>query len=229
MESSARPVSVSVVEDRKILGTFYINTKQTHSQTLMPMIESTLKNTEIDINTIDAFAIAKGPGSFTGVRIGISAIKGMAMASCKPCIGVSTLEAIAYNLNFFDGIVCAIMDARCDQVYNALFECSNGVIRRLTEDRAITIEDLSKQLNNFKESVNLVGDGANLCYNKLVINCGNVKIVPEHLKYQNSIGVAMAAFNMIDIHPYFVSADKLFPEYLRLPQAERELKKKLKQ
>lgn len=226
LDSSAKPASVSISEDEKILSNFYINIEQTHSQTLMPMIEALLKNTYIKIKDIDLFGVSKGPGSFTGIRIGMSAIKGLAMAYNKPCIGISTLNALAYNIKYFNGIICPVMDARCHQVYNALFECKNGNMERLTEDRAIDIDILSKELINFKKTINLVGDGALICYNELKNKINNINITPEYIRYQNANSVAYIAYNYISLHPeQITSAQELFPEYLRPSQAERELKK----
>ncbi len=226
LDSSAKPASASIFEDEKILGSFYINTEQTHSQTLMPMIEALLKNTCIKIRDIDLFCVSKGPGSFTGIRIGMSVIKGLAIAYNKPCIGISTLSALAYNIKYFNGIICPVMDARCHQVYNALFECKNGCMERLTEDRAIDIDILSQELINFEKIINLVGDGAFICYNELKNKINSINIAPEHMRYQNSNSVAYLAYNHISSHPeQTTSAQKLCPEYLRLSQAERELKK----
>ena len=165
VDSSAKSASVCVIEDEKILGEFFINTKLTHSETLMPMISSLLKNARIDINSIDVVAISSGPGSFTGVRIGIAAVKGMSFALNKPCVGVSTLEAMAYNFKGSNCIISAVMDARRDQVYNVLFRVNCDNIIRLTSDRAISIEDLNIEIKNEynKENIIFVRDGADLC------------------------------------------------------------------
>lgn len=230
LDSSAKPASVSIFEDEKMLGNFYINTEQTHSQTLIPMIDALLKNTCVKIRDIDIFCVSKGPGSFTGIRIGMSVIKGLAMAYNKPCIGISTLKALAYNIRYFNGIICPVMDARCHQVYNALFEYKNGSIERLTEDRAIDIDILSQELINSKKNINLVGDGAIICYNELKNKIHSISIAPENMRYQNSNSIAYLSYNYISSHPeQITSAQKLFPEYLRLSQAERELKKNLYQ
>ena len=122
VDSSAIPASAAVWEDGRLLGEFYSNTRQTHSQTLLPMVENLLKCTQTALNEIDLFAVSAGPGSFTGVRIGVACVKGLAMPEDKPCAGVSTLEAIAWNLAHLRGTICAVMDARCQQVYNAVFE-----------------------------------------------------------------------------------------------------------
>lgn len=221
VDSSAKACSAAVLDDDKIIGSFFINTALTHSQTLVPMIDAVLKNTSTDINSIDAFAVSAGPGSFTGVRIGVAAVKGMAMPLNKPCIAVSTLEAMPYNIISEDCIAACVMDARCNQVYNALFEIENGKITRLCDDRAVSIDDLSEDLKQYNKKIVLVGDGAQLCYNSMKEN-NNIELAPEISRYQNASGVALASVNKERI-----SCGELLPAYLRLPQAERELKKRM--
>ena len=224
VDTSAIVASVAVCEDDTIIGEFFVNNHQTHSQTLMPMVEGLLKCCNVSIQDIDLFAVSAGPGSFTGLRIGISAIKGMAMATGKPCAGVSTLEAMAQNLLDFDGFICAVMDARCGQVYNAIFKVSDGNITRITPDRAITIDELALELEKNKCKNFFVGDGAKMCYNILVQkNIQNIFVVSNILLYQKASGVARVAFYSSEK----VDANSLTPEYLRMPQAERELKRKL--
>ncbi len=222
VDSSAKACSAALTDDDKIIGSFFINTALTHSQTLVPMIDAVLKSTNTELNSVNALAVSAGPGSFTGVRIGVAAIKGMAMPLNKPCISVSTLEAMAYNLINDDCIVCAVMDARCNQVYNALFEILNGKVKRLCEDRALSVNTLYCELKVFDKKIVLAGDGAELCFNSYKELSTNIYIAPEHIRYQNAVGVAMAAGTHKPI-----SAAELMPTYLRLPQAERELKKRM--
>ncbi|MCH5298258.1 MAG: tRNA (adenosine(37)-N6)-threonylcarbamoyltransferase complex dimerization subunit type 1 TsaB [Ruminococcus sp.] len=222
VDSSAKACSVALTDGDKIIGSFFINTALTHSQTLVPMIDAVLNNTSTELSSVDALAVSVGPGSFTGVRIGVAAVKGMAMPLEKPCVSVSTLEAMAYNLINDDCVVCAVMDARCNQVYNALFKIKDGVIERLCEDRALSINELYDEIKTYGEKVVLVGDGAELCYNSYKELTSDVFIAPEHIRYQNATGVAMAA--KVKEH---ITATELMPTYLRLPQAERELKKRL--
>lgn len=221
VDTSAKSCSVAILNDNKILGSFFINTALTHSQTLLPMIDNVIKNTNTDLDSIDCFAVSSGPGSFTGVRIGVSAIKGIALPLNKPCVSVSTLEAMAYNLSDYNCIICAVMDARCKQVYNAMFKVTNGAITRLCDDRALSIADLGEELKTINEKIILVGDGAELCYNSFKELNINVDIATESNRYQNAVGVALAS-----IDKQFINAAELMPLYLRLPQAERELKKK---
>lgn len=222
LDSSAKTGSVALVDDNRIIGSFFINTALTHSQTLVPMIEALLKNTKTDINDVDVFAVSSGPGSFTGVRIGVAAVKGLAMACDKKCASVSTLEAMAYNYIMEDVIVVAVMDARCQQVYNANFMIDNCKITRLCEDRALSIDELCDELAEFDNKIVLVGDGAELCYNNYKDKLHNVYLAPEHIRYQNAFGVAYSA-----LEKELMTAEELMPTYLRLPQAERELKKRM--
>lgn len=221
LDSSAKSCSAAITEDNRILGSFFINTALTHSRTLVPMIDSVMKITDTDLESIDRIAVSAGPGSFTGVRIGVSAVKGIAMPINKPCVSVSTLEAMPYNVSDRDTIVCAVMDARCNQVYNALFDVIDGNVTRLCDDRALSIDDLGKELKTFKKSIVLVGDGAELCYNSFKELNVDLTLAAESQRFQNAVGVALAS---IDKEP--ISAAELMPTYLRLPQAERELKKK---
>ncbi|HEX2985738.1 MAG TPA: tRNA (adenosine(37)-N6)-threonylcarbamoyltransferase complex dimerization subunit type 1 TsaB [Caproiciproducens sp.] len=225
IDSSATAASAALVEDGKILGEFYINTRLTHSQTLMPMIANVLDCTRTELKDVDLFAVSAGPGSFTGIRIGVASIKGLAMAQNKPCVGVSTLEAMAHNLEHLEGTVCAVMDARCQQVYNAVFAAHSGRLERLTPDRALPIDDLAKECETYTEPLYLVGDGAKLCYNKERFQELNAVLPPEPLIYQRASGVAKSALSAFE-NGKAVSAASLMPVYLRMPQAERELKKR---
>ncbi|MBR2714648.1 MAG: tRNA (adenosine(37)-N6)-threonylcarbamoyltransferase complex dimerization subunit type 1 TsaB [Ruminococcus sp.] len=223
LDSSATCASVSIYDDveNKVVGEFFINTRLTHSQTLLPMIDALLSSTCTELNDIDAFAVNTGPGSFTGIRIGVSVIKGMAMPEDKPCVSVSTLESMAYNfIDSDDVIVCACMDARRNQVYNALFEIQSGSVVRLCEDRALSIEDLFSELKTYSKRVILVGDGAKLCLDSEFC-CGNVELAFIDKRYQNATSVALCAKKYIDAGDK-LNASTLMPTYLRPSQAERE-------
>lgn len=225
LDTSATSASVAILKDDFLVGEFYINTKLTHSQTIMVMVENILKSLMINISDIDLFAVNVGPGSFTGIRIGVSAIKGMSMVEDKPCVAVSTLYSVAQNLVICNGIICSVMDARCNQVYNALFRCESGVISRINDDRAILIDDLKDELSNYNEPIYLVGDGADICYD-VMKDISNINITPPNLKYQHSYGVGICALEKYSKGEY-ISSEMLVPSYLKLPQAERELKSKL--
>lgn len=223
LDSSAAPASAALLEDGKILSEFYINTKQTHSQTLMPMVESVLKLTNKTLDDVTCMAVSAGPGSFTGVRIGVSCVKGLSMTRNIPCAGVSTLRAMAENARQLTGIVCAVMDARCGQVYNALFRAESGKLTRLCDDRALPIAELLEECKTFTEKIYLVGDGAELCYKTFAAI--RAELLQPQLRFQRASGVAMAAQEMVE-NGQTVTPDALMPIYLRLPQAERELKAK---
>ncbi len=225
IDSSARSASVAVTDGEKVLGCFYTNTGLTHSQTLMPMIESLLKNANVSLDEIDLIAVNKGPGSFTGIRIGVAAAKGMADVKKIPVYGASTLGSMAYNLIDTDCVVCCAMDARCNQVYNAFFDITDGKITRLTPDNADSIDNVTENLKKYKKIKFFVGDGAEICYNSLK-NVDDVHIASQNHRYQSAIGVCFEAMNAPQ--DQYIDSALLVPEYLRLPQAQRELNKKLK-
>ncbi len=222
IDSSAVSASCAVTDNGKLVAQSFVNIGLTHSQTLMPMIESTVRQSGIDLSEIDLLAVTAGPGSFTGVRIGVSTIKGIAFTRNIKCVGVSTLEAIAYTAQINEGIVCAVMDARCRQVYNALFRFKNGKLERLCEDRAISIAELEKELYDLDELIVLAGDGTQVCRN--LMKYEKIISAPENVRMQSAWGAAAAAMNCSE--GSYVSSSELQPIYLRVPQAERELKKK---
>ena len=227
IECSASPASACVIEDGKILSSAFVNVKMTHSQTLLPMVKQSLDSAKLTVDDIEVIAVSAGPGSFTGIRIGIAAVKGLAIKNNTPCVAVSTLSAMAEVYKSENAVICAVMDARCNQVYNALFEVKNGFVTRLCEDRALMCADLADELkSDFSDKKIIVtGDGADLFYPYLS-EYKNVCIANEFTKYQNAIGVGFAAINEIE-NGNVISPAALLPVYLRLPQAERELKKKL--
>lgn len=224
IECSARACSTAVCEDGRILCESYTDVKLTHSETLMPMLDAMLTSSALTVRDIDYMAVAVGPGSFTGLRIGISAVKGMAFALERPCIGVSTLEALAYNLTGQSCIACCAMDARCNQVYTALFDVEGGVVTRMSDDCALTLDELFEKLSGLKAEKNivLVGDGAEICYNYPNKSFA-ASLAPPHLLQERAASVCRLAELRTESA---VTAALLEPAYLRLPQAERELKRK---
>ncbi len=227
-ETSAKAASAALMEGGKLLAESYQNTGMTHSQTLMVMAEDMLAQCGKTAADIQAVAVAQGPGSFTGVRIGVAAAKGFAWGKEIPCYGISTLEAMAESLGAFSGIVCPVMDARRSQVYNALFRAEKGVLTRLTADRAIALADLAGELKSLEEPVFLVGDGSNLCYNTLKGEVPSLVLPPEHRLHQRAVGVAILAERLAG-QGIFPSGGELSPNYLRLSQAEREKLERTKQ
>jgi len=220
-ETSAKAASAALVENGKLLGESYQNTGLTHSQTLLVMAQDLLKQCGKTVADVTAVAVAEGPGSFTGVRIGMAAAKGFAWGGELPCYGVSTLEAMAVSLGVWQGYVCACMDARRQQVYNALFYVNQGVIQRVSADRAIALSNLAEEIKEGKDPIFLVGDGAVLCYNTLKDQIPTLVLPPEHRQHQRAVGVALIAETMA-AQGHSGDGNALTPNYLRLSQAERE-------
>ena len=221
-ESSAKAASVALCRDGHLISQYSQCSGLTHSRTLLPMAEDMLKNAELKLQDVDLIAVAHGPGSFTGIRIGVSTVKGLAWAGEKPCVGVSTLEAMAWHGLAAGGIVCPVMDARRSQVYNALFEIRDGRPQRLCPDRPIALSELAEDVKKLDAPVFLVGDGASITKDYFDAQGIPCRVAPENLLWQDAWGVAMAA---MDKTPG--NADSLLPVYLRLSQAERERQERL--
>ncbi len=222
IDSSSITASVAITENGRVLAENFINNGLTHSQTLMPMVEQTISDSKISINDIDLFAITNGPGSFTGVRIGIASVKGMADALGKKCFAVSTLEAIAEPVKTEDVIACAVMDARCNQVYTAVFHKG----KRLCEDKAVLIDELGEELKQYNKKVVFIGDGSVLCYEKLKDIIREIEVSDENIRYVHAGSIGRLAEEKIKNGEDPISSANLTPFYLRLPQAERELNNK---
>lgn len=220
-ETSAKAASVALMREGVLLAECYQNTGLTHSQTLLSMAESLMQHCGFTPQQIEAVAVAAGPGSFTGVRIGVAAAKGFAWGRQLPCYGVSTLEAMTRGLGVQNGYICPVMDARRAQVYNALFRADCGNYTRIREDRAISLQDLGEDLQKLDGPVFLVGDGSILCYNTLSEKPIDLICPPEHRMHQRASGVAMAAQRLIS-EGAAGDGSTLVPNYLRLSQAERE-------
>ena len=220
-ETSAKAASVALLEDGKLLGESYQNTGLTHSQTIMVMAEDLLKQCGKTVADLSGIGVANGPGSFTGIRIGVAAAKGFAWGAELPCCGVSTLEAMAVGLGVWQGYVCPVMDARRSQVYNALFHVDCGKYTRIRDDRAISLLELGEDVKNLSEPIFLVGDGSVLCYNALSEMVPGLVLPPEHRLHQRAAGVALEAERMLKSGGSF-PGEALVPNYLRLSQAERE-------
>ena len=218
-ETSAKAASVALFQDGTLLGESYQNTGLTHSQTLMVMAQDLIKQSGFTPSDITHTAVAAGPGSFTGVRIGVAAAKGFAWGKEIPCYGVSTLEAMALGLGVWDGTIVCAMDARRSQVYNGIFRAEKGVLHRVTEDRAIALSDLKTELENIPGPIYLVGDGAALTHKTLT----ELPLIlpPQWRQHQRAVGVGLAALAAID-RGESGDAAALAPNYLRLSQAERE-------
>ena len=220
-ETSAKAASVALLEGNILLGECYQNTGLTHSQTLLSMAEDLLTTCGKTVADITAVAVANGPGSFTGVRIGVAAAKGFAWGAEIPCYGVSTLEAMAEGLGIYEGFIVPTMDARRNQTYTAIFRAEGGKLTRILEDSAISFAELGEKLKNCEKPIFLVGDGAVLCYNKLKEAVAGLVLPAEHRLHQRASGVALVAYDMMEAG-LPGDGNSLTPNYLRLSQAERE-------
>lgn len=227
LETSAVAASCCVTDGDTVLSRAAACAGLTHSRTLMPMITEVLDAAQLTTNDIDAVAVAVGPGSFTGIRIGVATAKGLAFPADLPCVAVSALEGMAHCLAGLplSGRVCAVMDARCKQVYTATFLIENGVLTRETPDEAIAVDDLFSRLQNVDTPVYLIGDGAEMCYNLGHDRLPALTRLSPALRLQDATGVAVVAARKLAAGET-VKGEQLLPTYLRLPQAERELKAK---
>lgn len=222
LECASVSASAAILDAGVLLGETFTNVRLTHSQTLLPMTQELLRNTQTDMDLIDVFAVTTGPGSFTGVRIGVAALKGMADAAQKPCFGISALEAAAYPFRNFAGTVCAAMDARCNQVYTALFYKGE----RVTEDLAMPISELCERLQAENLPILVTGDGAEKVQAALSELFVRSDLADPGLRFARASSVAYLAQQKIENGQPTVLPAALHPTYLRLPQAERELKAK---
>lgn len=222
IDSSSVSASAAVTENGRILAEEFVNNGYTHSVTLMPIIEKVLKDSNSSVADIDLLAITNGPGSFTGVRIGIASAKGICDAANIPCFAVSTLEAIAKPLSTKDVLAVSVMDARCNQVYTASFYR----YERETQDRAILISELLNELKNEKRDIVFIGDGALMCYDILKSELNNISVADEEIRLIHASNIGFLAEKKIADGERSVKSEDLLPFYLRLPQAERELRAK---
>lgn len=222
LESSATACSAALCRDGTLIAQSVQCSGLTHSRTLLPMVRDMLDNCGERLEDVDVIAVAIGPGSFTGLRIGVATAKGLAWAGGQPCAPCSTLESMAWPLAHMEGnlIVCA-MDARRKQVYNALFLARGDSLERLSPDRAISLEELGQELKNSKFSKIVVGDGAELCYNNLREQISGLTLAPDHLRMQSAWGVARTA-RRLAAEGALIPGGELAPVYHRLSQAERE-------
>jgi tRNA threonylcarbamoyladenosine biosynthesis protein TsaB len=228
LDSSATVASVALCEDETLLAEYTLNNGNTHSETLLPAIDGLLTSIGKTYSDIDLFACAAGPGSFTGVLIGAATVKGMAFGRSRPCVGVSALEALAYNLIGFDGIVCPAMDARRSQLYNAIFRSQNGKIERLTPDRVIAAADLTEELKAYDEPIYVCGGGTHILCETAKEN-PLVRPAPELLRYESAYSVALCALTAVENGLDLTDKTDLIlaPTYLRPSQAERTRKEQM--
>ena len=222
LDTCSMSSSVSVADESRVIAAFTINHKKTHSERIMPQIEEMLKAAEIGIENIDVFAASVGPGSFTGVRIGVATVKAFAQAKNKPCVSVSSLEALAYSVKPFKGLIAPILDARRNQVYNAVFESDGKNIKRITNDRALSLDELLKELKASEKDVMFIGDGVPVFRENLKKELGETAyFAPKSLIFNLASSVLEVAFSKIE-REEMISYKELLPEYVRLSQAEQE-------
>ena len=220
IDSTANTSTVALLENDTLISVYTVNTKNTHSQTLLPMVKSLLEASDVTVDDIDAFAVSNGPGSFTGVRIGVATVKGLAFGKNKKCIAVSTTEALSVNLEGFDGLVCPIMNARRGQVYTCIYRDGKPLI----EECCMMLDELIPILEKYDESVFFTGDGYELILDKEI---KNKRHTPEYLRYSNAYGVGKIAYKKL-LNGEYTTDSELRVNYLRKPQAEREREERLK-
>ena len=233
LDSSGLVASVAVVEDdgvnSNLLAEYTVNYKKTHSQTLLPMLDEVAKMIELDMSTIDAIAVAGGPGSFTGLRIGSATAKGMGLALKKPLIHIPTLEGLAFNLCHTSAIVCPIMDARRRQVYTGIYRFEGSKLIVLEDQMAIGIEELGEKLRAYDEEIIFLGDGVPVFKNDLVENIlagKHISFAPAHMNRQSAAALGTLAIQYFEEGKTETAAEHQ-PDYLRVSQAERERKERL--
>lgn len=221
LESSAVAASVAICEEDTLIAQSFLQTGFTHSQTLLPMVEQLLNASGLTLEDIELLAVAVGPGSFTGLRIGVATVKGLAWAKDLPCAACSTLEAMAWNAVGLQGELCAAMDARRAQVYQARFQSDGETLSRLSADRAVSLEDLADELRGTSQTQWIVGDGAKLCCEYLSARGIPARLAPPNLRNQSAWGVARLALEQWR-RGETVPGSHLAPNYHRVSQAERE-------
>lgn len=222
LDSSGLVASVAILEEDNLIAEYTVNYKKTHSQTLLPMLDEIVKMTETDLNDIDAIAVAKGPGSFTGLRIGAATVKGLGLALDKPVIGVPTVEGLAMNLYGVEKLVCPLMDARRNQVYTGIYRFCSEQLEIVKDQVALGVEELIQALNLIGKEVIFLGDGVPV-YKEMLETGMQVpySFAPAHLNKQRAAAVGVRAMEYLRLG-LFDSADAFEPEYLRMSQAERE-------
>ena len=225
IDSSSTIATCAIVSEKGILGEYTLSNKREHSVILMELITEVLKNCNLDINDIDGFAVSKGPGSFTGLRIGMATIKGLSFGSNKPYVSISTLDALAYTMSHFDGIVCPVMDALRDSVYTCVYKCKNGEMEKLIDHSAMDLDELSNFLNNTSEKIMFVGEGLSKHQDYFSQNVKNSFFAPNHLSLIRASSLGEIGLKLIEKGE--VDDENSSPLYIKKPQAERELEKRL--
>lgn len=225
MDSSSLVTTVALLKDEHILGEFTINFKREHSVILMEKVEELLKDCEVDINDVDGFVVSKGPGSFTGLRIGMATVKGLSMGSNKPYVSISSLDALAYSLLNFDGLICPIMDALRDSVFTCIYKNIDGKLTKVIDYSALSLEELATELNSLGEKVIFTGDGVYKHKDYLLANIPKAIFAPNHLSIIKAS--SLGELGMIELKNGNFDDKNSAPLYLKKPQAVRELEQRL--
>ncbi|MGH4051836.1 MAG: tRNA (adenosine(37)-N6)-threonylcarbamoyltransferase complex dimerization subunit type 1 TsaB [Clostridium sp.] len=228
LDTATQAATCAILDDNKVLGEITFNFKKQHSQILMPMIDDLFKNTKMNIDDIDAFVASKGPGSFTGLRIGMATVKGLSQGCQKPFVTVSTLDSLAYNLAYTNGIICPILDALRDNVYTALYNFDNNELNQTLDYVNISIDELINILKDKDCNITFVGDGVPKFKEKLITNLPNISFAPAHLNLAKASSLGELGLKLL----YSGVTDDIYgaiPIYLRKPQAEREYEEKMRQ
>lgn len=225
MDSSSLVTTVALLKDEHILGEFTINFKREHSVILMEKVEELLKDCEVDINDVDGFVVSKGPGSFTGLRIGMATVKGLSMGNNKPYVSISSLDALAYSLLNFDGLICPIMDALRDSVFTCIYKNIDGKLTKVIDYSALSLEELATELNSLGEKVIFTGDGVYKHKDYLLANIPKAIFAPNHLSIIKAS--SLGELGMIELKNGNFDDKNSAPLYLKKPQAVRELEQRL--
>ena len=226
IDSSSKVATVALLNDDTLLGEYVINDKREHSVLLMPMIENLLKDCELTINDIDGFVVSKGPGSFTGLRIGMATIKGLSFGANKPYISLSSLDGLAYSLSYFNGIICPIMDALRENVYTALYKNEDGEFKNIMEPTPMELPDLLEMLKEKNEEVIFTGDGLLKHKEYIKVNFPNAKFATNHVSLTRASSIGELGLNLLK--QGIKDDPNSAPVYLKKPQAERELEKRMR-
>jgi tRNA threonylcarbamoyladenosine biosynthesis protein TsaB len=227
LDSATESATAAIIDENKLLGEIIFNYKKQHSVIMMPMIDKLLKNTDLDINDIDGFVVSKGPGSFTGLRIGMATIKGLVQANEKPFISISSLDALANNLYFAQGIICPIMDALRGNVYTNFYKMEDGSLTSLEDPQILSLDELIGKVKSFNDRVYFIGDGTYKFSEELLNNLNNISFAPSHLNIVRASSLGELGMQLLKKgikEDIFTSA----PIYLRASQAEREYEEKMR-
>ncbi len=224
IDTTSSSASVALLNEQKLIGEYTSNAKLTHLRKLMPMVDNLLKNCELSFSDIEAIGVSQGPGSFTGIRIGMSTAKALAQVRSLPIVGVPTLKALAYNIPFYPGVICPILDARRHQVYGAAFKWEQGFCKEIIKADAYAIESLTKLISGY-EDILFLGDGVQAYKDSIMDKLGNAaSFAPQYLAMQKSSSVAQLTYDMFS-KENIKNCYEIKPDYLRKPEAERNLRK----